>query len=238
MWSSNFYKVDKLKTKINEWIVGKLLILVAWFTEKTGSWTLRPERDIEDDHYYAVRDYVRPLDVILSEVKGAVSNSYNISDINHAMLYLGITEDKYRRDVVEAAGKGVVFRGLPSAMLSKDRIIICRPTFLTNAKSKDDLIDDAREIVDAHKGYDYKFTIEEEKKMTERKYYCFELVAVLLEKHFNVKLKRGEILGHKNITSDAYNKSSDFVVIYDSDTHDESMRNLEMNYRKVREGVI
>lgn len=221
--------IDKIKLKF----VSILISFVNWFTQKTGNWTLQPERKIQDEHYYAIRDFINPFDVILSDANGHFSNLYNPSEINHAMLYLGNVEDKFRKDVVEAVGIGVRFRGLPSSLLSKDRIVICRPRFGISENAQEMIPLKSKEIVKAKAEYDFNFTLEhDEVKKETRDYYCFELVAVLFEMFTNAKMKREKVLKiHEAITSNAYmNDPENFEVIYDSNEHEKYMELLERKY--------
>lgn len=88
-------------------------------------------RYVKADDYHAATELILPGDVLLSTMRGELTNLFIAGHYKHAAMYVGVTEraDGSLREhsVVEATFKGVVASDLIDVMLSKDDVMILRP---------------------------------------------------------------------------------------------------------------
>jgi uncharacterized protein YycO len=122
--------------------------------------------------YYNIESLVRPGDVILTKSDGHLSNLTNIGYWKHALIC--VSGERFKQDIVEAIGKGVVRRSLIEMLASKDRIIILRPTskLIENKEQTQKSIEFVLNQVG--KPYDYKF--DSFTHSSTESFYCSELI--------------------------------------------------------------
>ena len=154
--------------------------------------------------YYKIVNSLKPLDVILSNTYGHLSNLFNPGKWKHAIIYLGVENDIPM--VAEAIGEGVVKRPLVECIAEKDRIAVMR------LKDKIKKVEERKALEWANKqvgkGYDYRFDMETYHKFDN--FYCSEYAYYTLKQakpKMNFTLK--EYLGAKTV------KPVDFIYARD-----------------------
>jgi hypothetical protein len=116
---------------------------------------------IKKDFLIEIKKRIRPGMVFLSYEKGALSNLVNKGEWKHAAIFVG------GKKVVEATHLGVIETKLDTFVLSKDRLVLLRPTFC-NLKQMKLASKEASSYVGLE--YDFKFTVNNKSK------YCVEVV--------------------------------------------------------------
>lgn len=115
--------------------------------------------------YHAALEIIQPGDVLLSYIRGELSNLFIPGEWKHAAIFYGDIEG--RPTIVEAIGIGVVEKDLLVFMLRKDLVGIFRPKF---ADTRTKLIAAANARSAVGLPYDYEF------KGDNKAFYCSELV--------------------------------------------------------------
>lgn len=219
--------------KILNWILVPIVSFLTKIIAKIKMpWS---EKEINGKHYYGIRDYIKPFDVILSTTKGAGSNVVNFSELNHGELYVGdisLYNQKGVKGVCGAVAEGVREEDLPNHLFKKDRIVIIRPKFIQTDQNYSDLKRCYEKYVNAP--YDYRFNKEGHK--ADKAFYCFEYVCRVFKdvfpklwfKDFEIKALDIRYFTSKTFTDD----DEKFIIIYDSDKHEESLKYLEATFRR------
>ena len=122
--------------------------------------------------YYNIESLIRPGDVLLTKSDGHLSNLINGGYWKHALVC--VSGVRFKQEIVEAIGEGVVRRPLIECLSSKDRLVILRPTMklLTDPWQKDTFID----YVIRQVGKPYDMDFDSFSKSSEKSFYCSELV--------------------------------------------------------------
>ncbi len=191
-------------------------------------------KKITGKHYYNIRDFIKPFDVILSSVDGHASNLINPSDINHGYFYLGdvkmdISGKEY---TVKGGGEYTAIGGnlddLVSQLVTKDRVIIARFQKFTKELQKHELKHYALELLGGK--YDYEFF---EGNNDKKFFYCFEYIIAAIGKVFpDAKFLKYQKLGQSFYSSDTFTEDSiNFKIIYDSKDHHDYVAKLNREER-------
>ena len=123
---------------------------------------------IED--YYKILKVIKPMDVILSNTKGHLSNIFNSpgSPWKHAILYLGVENGVPM--IMEAIGRGVIKRPLVVCLCGKDAVAVVR-MFGKISPAK---IQTAMRWARKQEGKDYDFWFDMEGHNKYENFYCTE----------------------------------------------------------------
>lgn len=127
-----------------------------------------PERDVGERFLFEAVKHVIPGDVLLSRKEFEASNILQPNQhYKHAATFAGLNEFG-TPFVIEAIGKGVVKTGLAKFLLTKDDVLIVRPTFATPDQMVAAV---AWALTLVGQPYDYEF------KPANQAWYCSEIPA-------------------------------------------------------------
>lgn len=154
--------------------------------------------------YYDWCEKIEPLDIILCNTAGHLSNIFNPGKWKHVVVFIGW--DNNIPMIVEATGAGVIKRPLIECIAEKDEVCILRYNKQNN------------EIYDLNKGiefaksqvgkeYDYLFDNTSNKKF--ENFYCSELGWYSLKESYpNLNFEMRKTFGVNTVTPDDFYKSS------------------------------
>lgn len=122
--------------------------------------------------YYNIESLIRPGDVLLTKSDGHLSNLINGGYWKHALVCVSGT--RFKQEIVEAIGEGVVRKPLIECLSSKDRLVILRPTtkLIQNPAQNENFIN----YVIAQVGKPYDMDFDSFTQSSEKSFYCSELV--------------------------------------------------------------
>ena len=166
----------------------KLIPLIRFLGKLQAPWVTKK---ITGYDYEEILSKIRPGDILLTRALGFFSNFLIPGYWKHVGV---MCEGNY---VVEALGDGVVKTYLADFVLSKDSVMVVRPTFC-NEKIACEASREALNYVGAN--YDYEFELDNEA------FYCSELAyqayKVAAGEAFGFELR--ERLGVKTVTADDF----------------------------------
>lgn len=156
--------MSNLLTKIR-----RLLLQIAYpITRFIGKIHLPwSQKKLKSNHYRKVVSLLQPGDVLLLRTDGEIANMFIPGYWTHAAMFCG---GDY---VVEAVGEGVLNTDMLDTILTRDAVMICRPSFATEEQRCD-----AAEWAKAQigKGYDLFFNPNNDA------FYCSELIWLAYER--------------------------------------------------------
>jgi uncharacterized protein YycO len=155
--------------------------------------------------YFRVREKIVPGQIFLSRTRGMFSNNFIPGFFTHAAICID------SNTICEAVGEGVRANDIISFMLSKDYLVLLRPSFATPEQMQK-AADFARENIG--KPYDYEF------QSDLKAFYCSELCFASYKEAMNGNspLELRERLGDKTIVpSDIWAAKDKFSVVYQSE---------------------
>lgn len=156
--------------------------------------------------YYEMRDKITPGMAIFTTTRGEASNILNSSNPKHGALYVGGEVVKY---VIEALGRGVSKTDLVSFLLTKDYVVVARPTFATEEEMLE-IAEEAHSLIGAP--YDLEF------EPGDKEYYCFEVIMYLYQKKFpERKFASRDVFGVPTyVAQDILADTDNWEIIYDN----------------------
>lgn len=162
----NNQHLDTIKT--HAWIaVAHLITPIVKFIGKVKP-PFSEKKAIED--YHEMVRIMKPLDLILSNTRGHLSNVMNPGYWKHTIVYIG--KENGIPMIIEAIGAGVVKRPLVECLAEKDEICVLRYRDHKSASKKN--IDAAIKWANKQVGkeYDYTFDLWSDHKF--QNFYCSE----------------------------------------------------------------
>lgn len=122
-------------------------------------------------HFYKMQKVLKPLDIILSNTYGHLSNVMNPGPWKHVIIYIG--KENGIPMIIEAIGKGVVKRPLAECIAEKDEFAILRYHNYDNTPKKK--IDEGIRWLNKQVGKDYDYLFDLFSTHKFENYYCSEL---------------------------------------------------------------
>jgi hypothetical protein len=187
-----------------EWLLKRIKPLIKWIGKQHVPFS---HKKITGEHYYQMRDQIKPGCILLTVTRGELSNLINPGEMKHAAVYVGGQTIKY---VVEAVGKGVVQTDLVTFLTTKDEVVILDPLGGLDAMRYKIAACTKTQI---GKAYDFLFSF-----ATQNKYYCAELIYnCIMEADPSANLNKTTVYGQDFVRPDDFlNDANNWKVVYDS----------------------
>lgn len=169
------------------WIKRQIIPVARFFGTLQAPWTVKK---VTGDDHEKVKFLIQPGDVLLSRVLGHFSNYMIPGYWKHAAV-AGPTGG-----VIEAVGAGVRHTSLIDFLLTKDEVVVLRPTFCTQEQAMQ-VAQKAGKLLGAE--YDYEFSL------GNKAFYCAELVYVAYRDAIEgMAFEARERLGVLTVTADDF----------------------------------
>lgn len=157
---------------------------------------------LEDKTLNTLYSLLQPGDVLLSRIEGVPTNLFIPGEWKHAAIYVG------NGNVVEAVGKGVVQKHISKFVLSKDKVIMMRPTFCDEKTRVKASMFASKQI---GLPYDYNF------KAGNKAFYCSELIGAAYAHAMNGRspfVQRVSLGVSTYVPQDFFNAVEKFEVVW------------------------
>lgn len=176
-----------------------LLNAIRPITKLVGKLHLSPShRLMKSKDFWKIARVIHPGDVLVSRMKGELTNFFIPGYWSHAAIYVG------DEAVIEAVGEGVIETDIIDFLLSKDYVAVLRPTF--PSWNKEDSIRKAKDFV----GFPYDYFFDSSSKS----FFCSELVASCLGTQS--EFTKRKTLGQWTVVAqDFYDAKKKFICIWE-----------------------
>jgi uncharacterized protein YycO len=154
---------------------------------------------IKANGYRSILERISNGDILLSYTEGELSNVFIPGQWSHTAMFL---DSEWIPGVIEATSEGVIHTDIIDFCLSKDKICLLRPTFLSESEKSECLKRGVRQL---GKPYDYAM------RSDTKAFYCSELIWYCIN---NDKFTMRKRLGQLTVVPDDFYKArTKFEVI-------------------------
>ena len=199
------------KFLIRELLMRFLTPIVSYVGKIKSPWSHK--KAISD--FYTILGTLKPLDIILTNTYGHLSNLMNPGPWKHALIYIG--EENGVPMIIEAIGEGVLKRTLVECIAEKDSVAIVRVNQNIVPAKQNKAIKWAHNQLGKH--YDHSFDMRSVNKL--ESFFCSELCFfVLKEAGININFElRQTVVGYPTVVpSDFYYaaKSKKMKILFET----------------------